>query len=452
MRQTVLLSWWMALTTQEKRGAQALAAKLDDTPEMQKLFDVLQQYSRGNAGLPVAEPLFRKLYGPNKPYSDPLLRKTISRAVDWIETYLIGQSLEPSRKALLLQQIATERFLPKLVSHYSVNQLDPSASIALDQLRLQYAADSLLHKKHDQEAWQRIQDMELIQFCLNRMRLACQTAENQRKYSDLQADIVLIGLFPLTDKHTESHAVLYQAWRLSYALLYEKGDRPAFLGLVALLQAGPCSNDFLQDRELLQLAINFCSRLYNQGDRSLLDQQLALFRIGLDRRLLYDQGHINGYTFTNMITIGLINRSHTWVREVLDEFGRQVAPAQRSGINAFNEARLCYALQDYNRSLVLLQQAVYNDLLLNLSAKTVQMKVYYSLKEWSALDSHLEAMRQFIRRHKELSYHRDNFLNLISMLSKCLKNTTAVKRAALRVEIAAQTHIAEKEWLLEILG
>jgi hypothetical protein len=452
MRQTVLLSWWMTLTTPEKRGAQALAGKLDDSPEMQKLFDVLQQYSRGNAGLPVGDRLFEQIYGPAKRFSDPLLRKTISRAVDLIEHYLISQSLDQSRKALILQQIATERFQSKLVNHYRIDKPDLSPPIALDQLRLQYAADSLLHKKHDEPTWQRIQDLELLQFCMLRMRQACQSAENRRRYNDLVPDQVLTDLLPLTDKHDDAKSAAYKAWRLGYALLYEKGDRPAFIALVALLQDGLYSNDFLQDRELLQLAINFCSRLYNQGDRSLLDQQLALFRIGLERRLLYDQGHINGYTFTNMITIGLINRSYAWVREVLDEFGQQVAPVQRSGINAFNEARLCYALQDYDRSLVLLQQAVYNDLLLNLSAKTVQMKVYYSIQAWSALDSHLEAMRQFIRRHKELSYHRDNFLNLISMLGKCLKNTSISKRAELRQEIAAQTHIAEKEWLLEILG
>ena len=64
-------------------------------------------------------------------------------------------------------------------------------------------------------------------------------------------------------------------------------------------------------------------------------------------------------------------------------------------------------------ALKLLQKAEFGDLLLNLAARSLQLKIYYELQELDLLDSHLQAFRTFLRRKKELGYHRDNYLNTV---------------------------------------
>jgi hypothetical protein len=76
------------------------------------------------------------------------------------------------------------------------------------------------------------------------------------------------------------------------------------------------------------------------------------------------------------------------------------------------------------------------------------------LSEVVALQSHLDAMRQFIRRHTELGYHRDNFSNLLNVVGRLLRlapGDTAA-RLRLRTEVELLAPIAEKEWLLEVLA
>ncbi|MBK7938021.1 MAG: hypothetical protein IPJ82_13425 [Lewinellaceae bacterium] len=121
---------------------------------------------------------------------------------------------------------------------------------------------------------------------------------------------------------------------------------------------------------------------------------------------------------------------------------------ERKDAVAFNEARLHHALGQYRPALVLLQQNVFDDLLLNLSAKTVQAKCFYELEEYDLLEAHLEALRKFIRRHNEVGYYGERYLNFITALRRVVKADPAEK-TGLHNDLAAMPVLAEKEWLLE---
>jgi hypothetical protein len=96
----------------------------------------------------------------------------------------------------------------------------------------------------------------------------------------------------------------------------------------------------------------------------------------------------------------------------------------------------------------LLQKNSFDDLLLNLSAKTVQAKCFYELEEFDLLEAHLEALRKFIRRHKEVGYLGERYLNFVAALRRIVKST-ASDSSSVRAEIAAMQVLAEKEWLLD---
>ena len=87
----------------------------------------------------------------------------------------------------------------------------------------------------------------------------------------------------------------------------------------------------------------------------------------------------------------------------------------------FSLARLAYRRKQYDLALELLQKSKYEDLLLNLAAKTLQLKTYYELSEWDKLSAHLEAMKRFVNRKKVIGYHRQNYLNIINYTQKLLK-------------------------------
>jgi DNA-directed RNA polymerase subunit F len=60
-------------------------------------------------------------------------------------------------------------------------------------------------------------------------------------------------------------------------------------------------------------------------------------------------------------------------------------------------------------------------------------------------------LRKFIRRHKEVGYYGERYLNFIAALRRVVKSDPNEAKN-LREEIVAMPVLAEKEWLLEQTG
>lgn len=216
-----------------------------------------------------------------------------------------------------------------------------------------------------------------------------------------------------------------------------------------------CANQFsaTELRDFYILAINFCIRQYNAGNPEYLPQQFELYKEGLERKYFLSAGVLSRYTYQNAATIGLVMHELEWVETLIHEYRPLLKEEHREGLFSFNMARLEYYRRDLGKALQLLQKAEYKDLLLNLAAKILQLKIFYELQEFDLLASHLQAIRTFIRRKKLMGYHRENYLNTVYFTQKLLEVNLFDKtvRAGLRQEIEETKAVAEKEWLLEQL-
>lgn len=206
-------------------------------------------------------------------------------------------------------------------------------------------------------------------------------------------------------------------------------------------------------RDFYVLAINYCIRQYNAGNQAYLSQQFELYKEGLERRYFLSEGAISRYTYQNAATIGLVLHELEWVEQLIHEYRPLLKEEHREGLFSFNMARLEYYRRNLGKALQLLQKAEYKDLLLNLAAKILQLKIFYELQEFDLLASHLQAIRTFIRRKKLMGYHRENYLNTVYFTQKLLEANPFDKsvRVDLRREIEETKAVAEKEWLLEQL-
>ncbi len=100
-----------------------------------------------------------------------------------------------------------------------------------------------------------------------------------------------------------------------------------------------------------------------------------------------------------------------------------------------------------------LQQADYKDLINNLIAKTLQLKIYYETDEYDALDAHLQSMQTFIRRQRVIGYHKTNYQNIVRFGRRLLQlnPNSREDRQAMRQQIASEPVLTEREWFLEML-
>jgi hypothetical protein len=205
---------------------------------------------------------------------------------------------------------------------------------------------------------------------------------------------------------------------------------------------------------LFILAINYCVRRLNAGDAHYYREALDLYKEGLIKDQLLEEGMLSRFTYHNIVAIGLHVGELDWVRFFINEYKNRLDRRYRESVFSFNLARLAYAEHNHGHVLELLQQANYRDPLHNLAAKTLLLKTYFELGELDTLQSHLDAMRNYIQRKRVLGYHRTNYLNIIRYAEKLLKRMPQDRAAtaALREAIQNEAVLSEKTFFLGLVN
>lgn len=210
----------------------------------------------------------------------------------------------------------------------------------------------------------------------------------------------------------------------------------------------------MEIRDIYILAINYCIRRLNQGDRDYIRIGFELYRSGLERKCLIDNQLISPFTYKNVLMLGMSLQEHEWVEYFLYEYKKYLAPEIRENTFNYNLAIYYFRKPDYDQAMALLQTVDFKDVLNNLDARRMLLRIYYEMGAYDALDSHLDSFRQYISRQKELGYHRDAYLNLIKYVKKTLSTNlhNRDKKELLKNEMLAVEAFAEKDWLIEQLS
>ena len=197
-------------------------------------------------------------------------------------------------------------------------------------------------------------------------------------------------------------------------------------------------------------AANYCIRRLNAGEKRYFQEVLDLYKPALESGYLLENGVLPRYTYHNVVAAGLHTGDLEWVNYFIHQYKNSLEKPYRESAFSFNLARLEFARNNYSAVLELLQKANYRDVLVNLATKTLLLKTYYALDEFDLLQSHLDAMHNYITRKRVIGYHRSNYLNIIRYASKllALRFSSKTEVEKLRTAIVAEEHLSEKEWFL----
>ncbi|HPI05284.1 MAG TPA: hypothetical protein PLM41_02815 [Saprospiraceae bacterium] len=395
-------------------------------------------------------------------YDDHRVRMAMSFLYQITGQYLAVQSFLNNGVAYRKQLAAVfrERRLPEQAEKVCNEAIDLQQQISLRNADFMEERYQLLLEKHrlnveiqrvDQEDLQAQSDQLDHAFLARKLWQACAMLSH-RNVSNATYEF---GFLDAVLRHAEQSDVLKKPAVAIYYHCYQALVNPAesahFQQFKQCLVLYPEQFPAEELRDLYILAINYCIRQYNAGNPEYLSQQFDLYKEGLERQYFLSEGIISRYTYQNAATIGLVLRELEWVDSLIHTYKPMLKEEHREGLFSFNLARLEYYRDNPGKALQLLQKAEYKDLLLNLAAKILQLKIFYELQEFDLLASHLQAIRSFIRRKKVMGYHRENYLNTVHFTQKMLEINPFDKteRAELRREIEETKAVAEKEWLLE---
>lgn len=215
-------------------------------------------------------------------------------------------------------------------------------------------------------------------------------------------------------------------------------------------------------RSLYQCALNYCIRRINDGQPGAYADTLDLYRTLLEREVLLQGGRLSQWTYKNIATAGLRSGNFDWTEQFLHQYCEKLPPSERDNAFAFNLATLYFEKQDFTRALRTLQNVEFTDVTYHMGAKIMQLKAFYLLGEWEALQSLLDSTEQWLRRNKTLSsFGKTTNINFLRMLRQIglqaerlslRKTDWNSRKQTLSRQVHQTQPLANKEWLLKILA
>jgi hypothetical protein len=431
--------------------------------EVARLWKLIrEQVEELGIAAPGKERLFAKLFPEAAAYDDQRMRLLMSYLMKLAEAFLVQQEEGSDEVGFhtALASIYRKRRLPRhfdRAGRQARQSLERQPYRNADYYQDAYRLESEGHRF--QASVNRMQEFNLqniadsldIVFISQKLRQACSMLSHQAVYK-ANYDF---GLLEATLDHIKVGGLLQLPAISVYYYCYHALSQPEEPGHFKQFKASifTWAEQFPPDeiRDLYILAINYCIQRYNAGASAYLDDEFELYKHGLDRGYLLSDGILSRFSYRNAVALGLVMKEYEWVERFIFDYKNALPPDHRESMFSFCMALLAYSRKDYNAAHELLQKSEYEDLLLNLAAKTVQIKIYFEWGETELLLAHLEAMRAFIRRKKVMGYHRENYLNSIHLTRRLLEVNPYDRQALqeLRAAIEQTRPLAEKTWLLE---
>ena len=424
------------------------------------LFDLIENCFKTDQPLPGKEAVFQKLYGGKETYDDHKVRMAMSFLLKLAEQFLIHQSLF-SENVLVKTRLAAiyrQRNLPK---HFERTMREARGALEKDGERNAafYHLDQELQmeKYRFQSAQSRTADNNLqaitdnldVAYFSQKLRQACLLLSHQAVYKKEYRFGLLDAILTQVEREGLLTVPAISLYYFCYKSLTEPGEPTYFQQLKKLLveEGGKFPKNEIADLSLL--AINFCIKKYNEGEQAYLRDEYDLFKDGLEKGYLLNEGVLSRFTYRNVVATGLALKEYGWVEQFIHGFKNNLEAANRESMFSFSLARLEFARKKFGAALQLLQKSEYRDLLLNLAAKGLVLKIFYETAEYDALHSHLAAMERFIRRKNIIGYHREHYLNTVLFTRKLMEAADEGSLSVLKKEIENEKAVAEKGWLLE---
>ncbi len=461
MQDSRLIALLRTLSRTEQRELRKVATSpfFNQRQDVPALLDLLLDCINEEKPLPDKAEAHRLLY-PDQPFDDHRVRMAMSFLMKIAEQYLVHSALfaDEVKVKTKLAEVYRQRGLAKHFERAMREAQDVQASsplrnaeyftddyhVQMEQYR--FAATTSRTAEHNLQA---ITDNLDMAYFAQKLRQACLLLSHQAVYkTDYR-----FGMLDEVLAHVESQQLLdvpaIAVYYFCYRALTQPEQPDYFHQLKKLLVEEHSKFPPHEIADGYLLAINYCIRHYNLGNPAYLADEFDLYREGLKRSFFLNNGTLSRFTYRNVVTVGLKLQAFDWVENFVNEFRDKLEPKHRESMYSFNLARLAYERRQHGIALQLLQKSEYADLLLNLAAKTLMLKIFFENGDIDTLDSHLTAMLRFIRRKKIMGYHRENYLNLVLFTKKLMETHEKAGLDALREEILAAGAVAEREWLLK---
>ena len=467
MEASALFQLWSSLRLPERRQLRAFLRSGWSRPrrEALDLCDILLGASDAALRSMDKSVLFARLF-PGETYDNLRLNHAFSYLSGQIEQFLGYREIdqEPLWRELFICRALRRRGLSRAFE-YRLAQLEAGCRNHLRRnadwhlLRYQIGQEKMAHHfLNEREAaadLSNVTDALTRFFVLEHIRWSATALSLQSLYGGPAQPLPLsAAVMQEADAMIVEQAPAVEIIRRAYLAQFDIEDEDNFKRLKTLITVHLNQFSPAEGRDLYMAGINFCLRRHNRGERPAYTlEALALYRDALERGLLFENGILPKYTYNNIARLSCLAGERSFAGAFIESYHQFLPLAERENLHRFNLAIFHYLGAAYDRIPALLQTFEFKDTYTNIHARQMLVKSYFELGEWQALTSLLDSTYTYLRRKKEIGYHRETILNFIKFTRKLIKSGSGSERRkhALIARVQAEKYVAEREWLVQKL-
>lgn len=467
MKNSQLIEVFKVLKPKERKllGKYVRSPLFNTRPDVIKLYEYLYDLYPFTKLEPLSKSLAYRYVFPKTDYDEKKIRYTMSFLFKAMKGFLAYQEFlqEPLNEQLYLTRFFKNRGLERSFSSEVKRMSDLLEAQPFRTSDYHYKNYQLHYEKFDfsinqkreaTESAQILSDEMTTFFIVNKLKLSCSTVllakVSQSEYQQNLIDEVL--------RHVETNDYsgipAIEVYYYAYKTLTSSAPETYFRNLRRVMEKYRVSFPKADLINIYLIATNFCIKQYSNGKREYFSELFNLYKKGLELDIYIESGVIPRFMYKNIVTAGLMERDFDWVETFIYNYKEKLEEKYRESTFVFNLANMYYYKQEYHKAMELLREVVFDDILTDLAARRVLLKIYYESKEYEALASFLDALKNFLYRHKEINYHKQNYLNLVKFTRRLINVNSYDKEAVkkLKLEIEQEGKLHEKNWLRVQVG
>lgn len=382
------------------------------------------------------EKIYKKLY-PNKPFKDGVMRVKISQFTRLVEDFLIWKETQNDnfrRKRILKEAFGKRNLFDLFEKNSQLLKADLDAhpfrdmEYFQDRIRLNY--DFAFHPLRNRYAPEDNSLAELIDeidryALLAKLRIGIALKNDEKLFSkkydldflELKKD-AWIKEFQLENPLINLYLSLFELLENNQEKdFYEL--KKLFLGNAEIIRG----NDRLI---IYYLSLNFAIGKVNTGDIKFYKETLELYKVGLELRILLNQGKISEFAFGNIVSVACHEKDFDWTAQFIHKYKKYLDEIVQEDATTYSLAILDFHRQYFEEAIFHLLGKTFSKSY-QPKVRMLTIRIYFeqflcNTSYFELLISNIKAYEKFIQRDHFFSEKKlDHHLNTLKLLQKLAK-------------------------------
>ncbi len=206
-------------------------------------------------------------------------------------------------------------------------------------------------------------------------------------------------------------------------------------------------------RQIYTLLLNFCTlRINRYNDEHFWLQYLDINKLLLKNGLIFDAAILPPWRYTNLVNVGLKVGQPDWVWNFMHNHRKHLPPEHTENVFRYNLAQYHYYQKNYDAAQKALAQVEFTNVVFNITARSLLIKIYWETDQSELLLAYLEATRIFLHRNRTLDTGRKRQMQKFVEITTKLAKTADFDKERLRVliqQLPPAQETLHRDWLAE---